>query len=128
MDRKETYTNINIVKLAIVAIIILMVVFSILAGFLSANSAAADQIRTTNISLIQKFLGQYKIDSGGSYPPAALDKPTGWQKYLSALPVDTLPSGCKLASAYTYNTLNDGASYQLRYCIGSSIKLLGPVN
>ena len=120
MDRTDTNTNINIVKFAITAVIILMLVFSVLLAFVTANSKAADEIRVSDIGLLQKFLNQYKTNFG-SYPAAAADRPTGYKDYLSALPADPPPSGCTLPTEYVYQTSNGGSSYQLQFCLGSAV-------
>jgi hypothetical protein len=114
--------NINPIKLGVLGLIVIMLLGVTLAAFLSAQTYANDQIRISDINLLQKFLSAYKQDHG-VYPISVAGKPQGSELYLQSLP--TAPVAASVCSInqnqYTYSAVSSGASYSLSFCLGNTL-------
>ncbi|HEX5429492.1 MAG TPA: hypothetical protein VFX17_00215 [Patescibacteria group bacterium] len=108
----------NPIKFAILCLLALLLVVTATAAFFAGRTRAQNQIRLSEVALIQKFLEAYKLDNG-YYPAAVNNQPSSFQKYLSSLPVPASDSKCGSANQYIYEQLNSGSSYKLSFCLNS---------
>ncbi len=111
------------IKALILISICLLLLLTILFSWLSAQSLARDKIRAGDISLIGEFLKAYKADRGSFPSSSALAQPIGWENYLGFFPTAPVPAatGCTADSnQYKYNSISQGQSYSLSFCLGSA--------
>jgi hypothetical protein len=112
-------SNVSYIKISIVIFMLFIALISLVSAFFSALPRSRDRIRVRDVALIQKFLESYKSNQG-FYPSATNNQPTDWKLYLSDLPKPPTADGSctNQANNYQYQSLNQGGSYSLSFCLG----------
>jgi len=120
-NNKKGFTLIEL--LVVIAIIGLLSTLSVVA-LNSARARSRDARRVSDVKQIQTALEMY-YNEVNQYPPTTAATSTIKSTstvYMSAIPTAPTPadtSACLSTNSYVYTQTDSGASYTLRYCVGS---------
>lgn len=120
--KKKTQTGFGVIESIILFFIIgLLGVLTIMA-YLSAQGAKRDAQRVSDVQQLQKALKFY-YEEFGQYPQHSNNIAVGidnsFSRFVSPWPTAPQPAdGCGIYNAYAYMQLDNGADYQIRFCLG----------